>query len=348
MKLDQHISQLLFQYDCVIVPNLGGFVANYKPASIQSVKNTFYPPSKGISFNKNLKNNDGLLVNAISKTNNTSYVEANKIVEAAVALMNKTLKENKRLKIENVGELFFDNENRVQFDPSTNVNYLLESFGLSSFQQFPVKHETIEDKIVKTVKETPVIALHQGNKTRKWVAAAIITIPLAVFALWLPTQIDLDSDLNYANLNPFKNIAEPVYVARTNAPVFTEVGKDEAKEKIATVDESNPVAAISFLKEEQPIIVKLEETTIAEHITTRVETQKLRLRFHIVGGCFSKKRNAKKLVKKLKKAGFNAWIIGKRKGLYAVSYNSFETRKEAVTALALAQDHNSKAWVLEQ
>lgn len=347
MKIDQHISQLLFQYDCVIVPNLGGFVANYKPASVQSVKNTFYPPSKGISFNKNLKNNDGLLVNAISKANGTSYEEANKIVEAAVALMSKALKEHKRLKIENVGELFFDNANRVQFEPSTDVNYLLESFGLSSFQQFPVKHETIEEKIVKTVKETPVIALHQGNKSRKWVAAAA-SIAVIAFLAWVPTQIDLSGDLNYAVLNPFKNIAEPVYVARTSAPVFTDVVTDEVKNKIATVDESNPFTAVSFLKEEQPIIVKLEETTIAEAVTTRVETQEFRLRFHIVGGCFSKKANAKKLVKKLKKAGFNAWIIGKRKGLYAVSYNSFETRKEAVVALASAQDHNGKAWVLEQ
>ena len=347
MKLDQHISQLLFQYDCVIVPNLGGFVANYKPASILSIKNTFHPPSKGISFNKNLKNNDGLLANAISKTNKTSYEEANKVVEVAVALMNKTLKENKRLKIENVGELFFDNENRVQFEPSTDVNYLLESFGLSSFQQFPVKHKTIEEKIVKKVKETPVIALHQGKNTRKWVAAAASVAAIA-FLAWLPTQYDLGADLNYANLNPFKNIAEPVYVARTNAPIFTDVASDEVKNKIATVDESNPITAVSFLKEEQPIIVKLEETTIAEAVTTRVETESYRLRFHIVGGCFSKKANAKKLVRKLKKAGFNAWIIGKRKGLYAVSYNSFETRKEAVVALASAQDHNRKAWVLEQ
>jgi hypothetical protein len=37
MKLDHYISQLLFRYDCVIVPNLGGFVTNYKPATINPV-----------------------------------------------------------------------------------------------------------------------------------------------------------------------------------------------------------------------------------------------------------------------------------------------------------------------
>ncbi len=346
MKLDQHISQLLFQYDCVIVPSLGGFVANYKPASIQPLKNTFYPPSKGISFNKNLTNNDGLLVNAISKANNSTYEEAQKIVDDAVLLMKSTLKSNKKLVVESVGTLFYDNENRVQFEPSTDVNYLLESYGLSSFQQFPAQHETIEEKIVKTVKEAPVIALHQKKNTKKWIAAAI-TIPLALFALWLPTQYDLDTELNYANLNPFKTLAEPVYVARTNTPVFEEAAKDEVVTKIEKVDENNPTTFVSFLKEEKPIVVKMEDTVAAVD-TTRVEPATIKLRFHIVGGCFSEKRNAKKLVRKLNKAGFEAWIIGKRKGLFAVSYNSFETRKEAVGALASAQTHNSKAWILEQ
>ena len=60
------------------------------------------------------------------------------------------------------------------------------------------------------------------------------------------------------------------------------------------------------------------------------------------------KRNAKKMVKKLKKSGFNAFIVGKRKGLWTVSYNSFVTKKEAVNALGFAQNHNEKAWILNQ
>lgn len=348
MKLDQHISQLLFQYDCVIVPKLGGFVANYKPASIQELKNTFYPPSKGISFNKNLLNNDGLLANALSKSNNLSYEEASKLVEEAVVEMKKTLSNNKKLNIDNVGVLFYDAENRIQFEPSTNVNYLLESFGLSSFQQFPVYRETLEEKITKTVKETPIVSLHKKTNTKKWVAAAIITIPLAFFALWLPSKYDLDANFNYANLNPFKNVSTPVYAERTSTPEFKFVDEEvDNVSKIKNLSPAQTTTEISFLENETPIVVKINEK-IAVADTTRVELPKTKLKFHIVGGCFSEERNARKLVKKLNKAGFNAWIIGKRKGLYAVSYNSFETRTEAVNALAFAQEHNAKAWILEQ
>ncbi|NLA48282.1 MAG: hypothetical protein GX876_02335, partial [Bacteroidales bacterium] len=61
MDITSFIRELLFSHDCVIVPGFGGFVGNYAPARIDRATSTFYPPSKQISFNRNLRNNDGLL-----------------------------------------------------------------------------------------------------------------------------------------------------------------------------------------------------------------------------------------------------------------------------------------------
>ena len=85
-----------------------------------------------------------------------------------------------------------------------------------------------------------------------------------------------------------------------------------------------------------------------EAINTSVSGSKKALNYHVIAGCFSDKTNAKLMVKELKNKGFDAFIIGKRKGLWAVSYNSFPSRREAVNALQLAQDHNDKAWILNQ
>lgn len=93
-------------------------------------------------------------------------------------------------------------------------------------------------------------------------------------------------------------------------------------------------------------MVKLNENNVAEAESTYVATSKQELHYHIVGGCFSSKVNAKKMVRRLKKEGFEANIVGKRKGLWTVSYSSFSTRKEAVQFLAEAKTHNTKAWVL--
>ena len=76
LEINQIIKELLQLHDCVILPNLGGFVAQYSPANFDEKKSVFSPPDKQILFNKNLKNNDGLLVNAFAQKNNISYEKA--------------------------------------------------------------------------------------------------------------------------------------------------------------------------------------------------------------------------------------------------------------------------------
>lgn len=336
MKIDHYISKLLFRYDCVIVPNLGGFVTNYKPASIHPIKNTFYPPSKGISFNKNLVHNDGLLANAISQECEITYEKALNIIEQTVVQIQHDLKSRQKVVFDAVGVLFYDQDNRLQFEPSTDVNYLLESYGLSSFQQYPIKRKTLEEKI----KETPILPINQTATSKKWLKAAAILLPLATLAIWFPTKYDLSSDLNYANLNPFKEAALPVYTERTALPVFEKVEQP-------TVDEANHT--VTFIKNETPIVIA--KTTVEPTVkvdSTYVKTKVQTLNYHIVGGCFAERVNAENFVKELVNAGFNASIIGKRKGLFAVSYSNFATRKEAVKGLAMAKNHNSKAWILHQ
>ena len=149
MKLEQYISELLYNHDCVIVPGLGGFVANYKPATIQPIQNTFSPPSKSISFNKNLNNNDGLLANLIAQKEVVSFDVATKNIEDVVVEINQDLKLKKRITIQNIGDLFLNTENKIQFEPQNNINYLLGSYGLPVFQKQPIVRTTIEDKITK-------------------------------------------------------------------------------------------------------------------------------------------------------------------------------------------------------
>ncbi len=76
MNLGEHISELLFEHDCVIVPDFGGFVCNYAPAGIDPVKHLFEPPGKRILFNKGLTRNDGILAHHISGKLKLSYPEA--------------------------------------------------------------------------------------------------------------------------------------------------------------------------------------------------------------------------------------------------------------------------------
>ena len=65
-----YISELLYSHDCVIVANFGGFVCNKTSAKLDQLTGILSPPNKSILFNSQLKENDGLLINHISKSNN--------------------------------------------------------------------------------------------------------------------------------------------------------------------------------------------------------------------------------------------------------------------------------------
>lgn len=350
MVIETYISELLYKHDCVIVPALGGFVTNYQPAKINEIQNTFFPPSKSISFNKNLVNNDGLLANHIAQKESLSYPNACKQIEQEVFKINVRLKNKKRVVLKDVGSLFLDKEGRLNFEPAENINYLLNSFGLTIFQKQPVKRASLEEKITKEFKDrtSPLVAAkEEKTPSKKWMIAAAITIPLVFFAFWIPNRYDLGADFNYANLNPFSPDAKAVYLPnkKSFSTLSNDTKEESIKEKIASAGDKTFYLNVTI--NESDFVVKLKDELTAEPISTYVATSKKELHYHIVGGCFSSKVNAKKMVRRLKKEGFEASIIGKRKGLWAVGYSSFATRKEAVQFLAEAKTHNDKAWVLK-
>ena len=67
-ELVKHIEILLLDHDCVVVPQIGGFVTCNAPAKYVEEENLFLPPIRTVGFNERLKADDGLLVR--------SYVEA--------------------------------------------------------------------------------------------------------------------------------------------------------------------------------------------------------------------------------------------------------------------------------
>lgn len=352
MKIETYISQLLFHHECVIVPNLGGFVGNYKPAYIQPLQHKFHAPSKQISFNKNLITNDGLLANYIAEKETLNYEQACKEIETFVLKLKNTLKTNKKVELENIGTFLLDIENKIHFEPDLSENYLLASYGLSSFQTLPIKRVSNEEKItndLKIVAQTSAKIVHiNKNNRKKWIAAAIIAIPLSFLALWIPSNYDLSSNITYAKLNPFINDTnKAVYTERKEQTIFNEDDLLLLEDVLKNDTSKSAYLSFSWIKNEQSIVIELQKNNIAEPDTTKVASKQKQLRYHVIAGCFSEKKNAKKLVAQLQEKGFDAWIVGQRKGLWTVSYNSFTSRKKALDALTFAKADNQKAWVLE-
>ena len=82
--LAKHIEVLLLENDCVIVPELGGFVAHYVSAKYDERDGLFLPPMRTIGFNPQLTINDSLLAQSYAKVYRISMTEAAERIEKTV------------------------------------------------------------------------------------------------------------------------------------------------------------------------------------------------------------------------------------------------------------------------
>lgn len=128
--LFKYIEFLLPQYNCVVIPNFGGFVVNIDPA-YYALDGTIIAPSYKISFNPELKHDDGLLASNMQKMEDISYETACKNIQDTVAEINAHFVHNKTLQCGNLGKLIYNEGSNFSFVGSSQVVYP-SLYGLTS------------------------------------------------------------------------------------------------------------------------------------------------------------------------------------------------------------------------
>ena len=113
MDFGKYIRELLMIHDCVILPGLGGFIANYKPAEIHPGQGTIHPPSKQILFNRQLVHNDGLLFAHVSKQSGYGYRDVQAMAENYIKGIIRDVTKGTKFTIEDIGYFFQDREKQL-------------------------------------------------------------------------------------------------------------------------------------------------------------------------------------------------------------------------------------------
>jgi len=283
------IRELLFGHDCVIVPGFGGFIGNYTPARIDKSTDTFYPPVKNISFNRNLNHNDGLLVGRISGSCKINYGDARNLVEEFVAGVRKKLEKGEKVVFDNIGSFINNHEGNVQFEPDRNTNYHLDSYGLDSFQCLPLEGYDVRKRIIRNTDRDP---LKQAS-IRKVIWRAAIIIPL----LSLIVAVSLKTDL-------FRSKVE----ATTLNPLVTAEFENNKK----AVDEGSTFKLAKIDEKTEPIADKMSHTEIIVPVATELNA------YVVITGSFKSKENADSQVNMLKEEGFSPEIIASENGFFRV------------------------------
>ena len=177
MEMENYISDLLYRYECVTVPGLGSFLAHAVPATHNTGSHTFFPPRKRLSFNRQISENDGLLGNYISKVENITYERALTQIRAYTRYVHNELDSGKEVVVAQVGTLSRMTENpstnrlqegeKILFEPDKSVNYLSDSFGLSTMVASSINREI-------PPKQEPIPLIEKKRSSPEWMKYAAI------------------------------------------------------------------------------------------------------------------------------------------------------------------------------
>jgi nucleoid DNA-binding protein len=184
MTIATYISDLLYRYECVILPGFGAFLTQKESAYLDENLQVFNPPKKQVSFNAQLKKNDGLLANYIADSEGISYPASVYKIHEFVDELNLRLEKEGQIALDNLGNFTLSADDVLQFEPLEQINYLTEAFGLDNVSASKVSRIAYK-KQVEALEEKAPIRFTPESKARpylKYAAVGLLAIGLSGFA----------------------------------------------------------------------------------------------------------------------------------------------------------------------
>jgi hypothetical protein len=307
MQLETYISDLLYRYDCVIVPQFGAFLTHRVSAKLDENTHSFYPPKKALSFNEQLQTNDGLLANYIAEVEKVPYLVAVEKVAKQVKSIKSYLIEGETIELKNIGDLLLNKEGNINFEPSHHINYLTDAFGLSQFKTAQVTREVHKAIVEDVEKVIPIAITPEKRKNRSYLKYAAIGLLLLTAGGFVAYNY-------YGNqIDNHNQIAQEEAIEQLDAKV-----------QEATFIIDSPLLAATL---------QVEKMTGNYHIVAGA--------FRVEANSIKKVQQLKDKGFKARKIGVN------RYGLHEVVYSSHTDRVEALNALkTIKRTHNRDAWLL--
>lgn len=309
MQLIPYINDLLYRYECVIIPGFGAFLTRHKSAHIDNASNIFHPPSKIVSFNRQLQANDGLFANYVASVDKCSYETALQKIRSFTAEITGELLEGNEISFKNIGQFSLNEEKSLQFEPIQHQNFSTSAFGLSTFTSHKISREVYKETAEALEKKAPIIFTPEKREAKLYLKYTAI----AVIAL---------SAIGFGSLKLYETQVQKFnYAERQKANTLIDNQIQEATFVI-----SNPLPVLSL---------NLPKHTGKYHI--------------VAGAYRMEENADKKVQQLREKGYSPLKMDASRYGLHQVLYASFEDRMEASNKLHEIQvKENADAWLLVQ
>ena len=296
MSIFKDISHLLHSNDCVILPNFGAFVLKSKSAYIED--NEFFPPSKYVSFNSMLKDNDGLLAKFISEERKISYKKSLKLISDEVKVLNEKLSEDLIFDTEYLGIFELKEKNTLIFNPDFSINFDSSVFGLNSFVRKPIINISSKRAADKSQCDT--------NNLLRYAAIFISILGLSYFGYF--------NYNNYLNNEKLKNIAiaqekilENVQTATFNLGDLPPINVNVKAPIIK--DNSTYYSVIAGAFRSRRNAEKHLNTLIIDGYQASYTTVNPKGLFRVAYARLKTRKEAAELILKIKTSGQDAWLL---------------------------------------
>ena len=380
IELAQHIEKLLFDNDCIIVPEFGGFVAFYNHSQTNEDGDTFYPPTRTIGFNPRLTLNDGMLIQSYMSVHDISFSDAARAIDQEVQFLQSQLQDSGKVELPNIGEIKLTMNQTYEFTPYNEKLTSPSLYGLDTIEM--IELDKLNHQKEERVLHPVVLQENKKNYNIRVNRAFVRTIAASVAAIalffFLSTPVENTSIIkgSYANLLPtdiFETI-ESKSVLTTPLSVDHKPSGSKQKEtkvvvKPVTVKEVKvatkttvvePVVkaekAIAKVTAPKPTVdVKAKTNVVAEAKVKATEPTVVAKpthagKYHLIVASIVGEQKAATVVEKIKTSGLKDARIIQSGEKMRISVMSLSTRAEAekeLTALRNNPAHKDE-WLLVQ
>ena len=352
IELAKHIEILLLDNDCVIVPELGGFIAHHQQAYYNENEGVYFPPIRTIGFNPQLTMNDGLLTQAYMQTYHTDYPDALRRIAEKVSILKETLYNDGMVELSSLGNLYYTIHNTYEFHPNEHGILAPALYALDSFLISPLSAEIIEETPDKKVKpiQSPIVEKKKNiHWNYQWIgnAVAVAVAVVLFFALSVPVEnTHIDKGV-YASLGTdclFDAIRSQSIAISSEHSVVNDIQKQK-KDKIAPIVVK--VEKVDPAPKQQPLPLE-KKATEAKKQEPQPKVVQQKKNYHIIVASLTTSSDAKRMLQEYKQQGYVNASIKESKGRYRISICSYADKSIAYDKLNEFKQSDSfkGAWML--
>lgn len=337
----KHIETLVWQHECVLVPQFGGFVTQVQSAYLTEGDGVFMPPARTVGFNDKLLGNDGILVRSYMQVHGLQEAEAKRLLQTDILDMREQLLRQGKYGLGRLGELTQDEDGEIHFTPH-NSWAAPEFFGLEALD-FPVLDEpAVAENIPTGPAAAQDVPEHITLRINRKALHTVLSVAAAVLLFFM---VSTPVNTNFWNKNQAL-LAQDILTSALKFMPRMETRQTPTAETGHLPSATEAPATVMPAETEAPAPSPADQPASATASETTPETTQ---EFAVVIASAIPEQNALDYVAHLQKRGIEGASIYKHGAMVRVLFRGFADESEArrkMQALQAAPEFRG-AWILQ-